>query len=88
MFVCAWRKLVWSTREQFTAPGKIYCISPKMADAGESMGVYIRESIPRGSTAMFTISEACTTVTSSLTNIGQAHKILMITQKHTNTHNV
>ena len=37
------------TREQFPAPGEIYCISSKMADAGESMGVYIRESIPRGS---------------------------------------
>lgn len=42
------------TREQFPAPGEIYCISSKMADAGESMDVYIRESIPRGSMAVFT----------------------------------
>lgn len=55
-----------STREQFPAPGEIYCISSKMADAGESMGVYIRESIPRGSIEWFTISKTCTTVTSSL----------------------
>ena len=54
------------TREQFPAPGEIYCISSKMADAGESMGVYIRESIPRGAVARFTISKTCTTVTSSL----------------------
>lgn len=54
------------TREQFPAPGEIYCISSKVADAGESMGVYIRESIPRGSIARFTISKTCTTVTSSL----------------------
>ena len=61
--VCAGRG---RTREQFPAPGEIYCISSKMADAGESMGVYIRESIPRGTIARFTISKTCTTVISSL----------------------
>lgn len=54
------------TREQSPASGEIYCNSSKMADTGESMGVYIRESIPRGSTARFTISKTHTTVASPL----------------------
>lgn len=62
--------------------GEVYCISPKMADAGESMDVYIRESMPRGSTVRFTISKTCTTVTASFllllqsTNHKQAQRVL------------
>lgn len=70
-YVCARRGRWWcavqrGTREQSPASGEIYCNSSKMADTGESMGVYIRESIPRGSTARFTISKTHTTVASPL----------------------
>lgn len=61
-----WCAVQRGTREQSPASGEIYCNSSKMADTGESMGVYIRESIPRGSTARFTISKTNTTVASPL----------------------
>lgn len=59
-----WCAVQRGTGEQSPASGEIYCNSSKMADTGESMGVYIRESIPRGSTARFTISKTHTTVAS------------------------
>lgn len=61
-----WCAVQRGTREQSPASGEIYCNSSKMADTGESMGVYITESIPRGSTARFTISKTHTTVASPL----------------------